>query len=343
MNEFILYAIIASLAAIVGFILWKKRGKPEDSGFLMIQNQLSELRNAVDAKLGDSNKMFQRQFESSSQVIKEITEKLTRLDETNKQVVNFADQLQTLQDTLQNPKHRGVFGEYYLESLLKNVLSPKQYQMQYKFKGGDIVDAVVFLGDGKIVPIDSKFSLENYNRIVEEKDENRRKELEKMFIQDLKNRIDETSKYIRPQDGTTEYAFMFIPAEGIYYDLLVNKIGALKSNTRDLLDYSINEKKVVIVSPTTFYVTLQALWQGMRAHQMHESTKDILQKVSVLQRHLKAYDEYHEKIGSHLGTVVNTYNRASKEFKKIDKDVFKITGSSNDINIPELQSPEKED
>lgn len=342
MSELILYAVIGIFGIVAVVLFWQRRTKPQDSSFLLIQNQLTELRNAVDAKLGDSNKMFQKQFESSSQVIKEITEKLTRLDETNKQVINFADQLRSLQDTLQNPKQRGVFGEYYLETLLKNVFNPKQYQMQYKFSDGDIVDAVLFLGE-KMIPIDSKFSLENYNRIVEEKDDNGRAELEKMFIQDLKNRIDETAKYIKPEQGTTDYAFMFIPAEGIYYDLLVNKVGAIKSNTRDLLEYARNDKKVHIVSPTTFYVTLQALWQGMRAYQIQESTKDILKNVGLLQRHMKAYNEYHEKLGSHLGTVVNTYNRASKEFKKIDKDVLKLTGSSNEVEVSELRGPERED
>lgn len=342
MSELIPYAFIIILGVVAAVLFLQKRTKPQDSSFLMIQNQLTELRNAVDAKLGDSNKMFQKQFESSSQVIKEITEKLTRLDETNKQVINFADQLRSLQDTLQNPKQRGVFGEYYLETLLKNVFNPKQYKMQYKFSDGQIVDAVLFLGE-KMIPIDSKFSLENYNRIVEAKDENRRAELERAFVQDLKNRIDETAKYIRPEQGTTEYAFMFIPAEGIYYDLLVNKVGAIKSNTRDLLEYARNDKKVHIVSPTTFYVTLQALWQGMRAYQVQESTKDILKNVAMLQRHMKAYNEYHEKLGSHLGTVVNTYNRTSKEFKKMDKDVLKLTGSSNEVDTPELQRPEKEE
>ncbi|MDZ4231676.1 MAG: DNA recombination protein RmuC, partial [Candidatus Pacearchaeota archaeon] len=251
-------------------------------------------------------------------------------------------QLRSLQDTLQNPKQRGVFGEYYLETLLKNAFHPKQYAMQYKFPDGEIVDAVLFMGD-KMIPIDSKFSLENYNRLSEEQDSNRRAELEKMFLSDLKNRIEETSKYIRPQNGTTEYAFMFIPAEGIYYDLLVNKVGAVKSNTRDLLEYARNEKKVHIVSPTTFYVTLQALWQGMRAYQIQESTKDILKNVGLLQRHMKAYQEYHGKLGGHLGTVVNAYNRSSKEFRKIDKDILKLTGDSNEVDLAELQAPEQEE
>jgi DNA recombination protein RmuC len=218
----------------------------------MIQDQLKEMRQTLDSKMGDSAKMFQQQFAQSAKIVRDVTERLTKLDETNKQVMGVADQLQGLEDILKNPKHRGVLGEYFLENVLKNVLPPKNYQMQYEFKNGDIVDAVVFVKD-KIIPIDSKFSLENYNRILQEKDIARREELEKQFRTDLKNRIDETAKYIKPGENTMDFAFMFIPAEGIYYDLLVNQVGAIKVNTRDLIEYAFKEKHVIIVSPTSFF------------------------------------------------------------------------------------------
>jgi len=197
---------------------------------------------------------------------------------------------------------------------------------------------VLFIGDKKI-PIDSKFSLENYNRIVEEHDDTRREALERAFKQDLKNRIDETAKYIKPQEGTTDFAFMFIPAEGIYYDLLVNQVGAVKVNTRDLIDYAINEKHVHIVSPTTFYVTLQSLFQGMRAFQVQESTKDILKNVVLLGNHLKAYDEYMKRLGKNLGTTVNSYNDSYKELNKIDKDIARMSGGEKFIEPLEIDKP----
>ena len=275
-------------------------------------------------------------------MIRKVTEHLVKLDETNKQVVGFASQLERLQDILKNPKQRGILGEFYLETLLKNAFDPKQYEMQYKFKDGEIVDAALFVGE-KIIPIDSKFSLENYNRIIEEKDPARREELEKLFKQDLKKRIDETSKYIRPGEGTTDYAFMFIPAEGIYYDLLVNQVGAIKVNTRDLIDYAIGEKKVYIVSPTTFYVTLQAMWQGMKAYQIQEGTKEILKNVEGLRRHLQSYEDYMMKLGGHLGTTVNAYNAASKELKKVDKDVLRLTGEGTEYETLALDKPQEDE
>ena len=303
----------------------------------MLQNQMNELKRELSGKLdlslGQSTNILQKQHSESLKTARELTEKLTKLDETNRQVVNFATQLDKLQDILKNPKQRGVFGEYFLETLLKNAFNPKDYQMQYKFKDGEIVDAVLFFGD-KIIPIDSKFSLENYNRLAEESNSDYRAELEVQFKNDLKKRIDETSKYIRPMEGTTDYAFMFIPAEGIYYDLLVNKVGAVKSNTRDLIDYAVNEKKVHIVSPTTFYVTLQAMIVGMRTYQIQESTKEILKNIGQLEKHLRAFGEYHLKVGSNLNTTVNSYNSASKEFTKIDKDIVKLNGGGIELELP---------
>lgn len=298
-----------------------------DASLLMLSHQLQELTKTLDERLNSSSKLMQEslhtQFSESMKMVQAVTERLVKLDEGNKQVAGFAEQLRNLQDVLQNPKQRGVFGEYYLETLLQNAFNPKQYQMQYRFKDGEIVDAVLFVGK-KLIPIDSKFSLENYNRIVQEQDSARKEELEKLFRQDLKNRIEETSKYIRPEEGTLEFAFMFIPAEGIYYDLLVNKIGAVKANTRDLLDWAMQEKHVHIVSPTTFYVTLQALWQGMKAYRIQESIQPILKNIGNLERHLKAHEQYLERLGAHLTTTMNTYTNATKEFNKIDKDILKL-------------------
>lgn len=345
--ETILLTILIVLTGVI-FVFqawqWKKNRKPkEDSSTIMLmQEQLKEIRGTLDSKLGDSAKMFQQQFGQSAKIIQDVTERLTKLDETNRQVVGFADQLRDLQDVLKNPKHRGVLGEYYLENVLKNVLPPKNYQMQYQFKNGEAVDAVVFVKD-KIIPIDSKFSLENYNRILQEKDEGRKIELEKQFKNDLKIRIDETAKYIRPAENTMDFAFMFIPAEGIYYDLLINQVGAIKVNTRDLIEYAFKEKHVIIVSPTSFFAYLQTVLQGLRALQIEESAKEIRKAVEKLQKHLLSYEDYLKKLGNNLGTTINFYNKAYKEFGKVDKDVMKITGKTNEIEPLQLEGPARED
>jgi DNA recombination protein RmuC len=340
----ILVLVLAAVGALIYITLKRKpQEKPQDnSAMVMMQEQLKEIRQTLDTKMGDSAKIMQQQFSQSAKIIRDVTERLTKLDETNKQVMGVADQLQGLEDVLKNPKHRGVLGEYYLENVLKNVLPPKNYQMQYEFKNGEIVDAAVFIKD-KIIPIDSKFSLENYNRIVQEPDLQRKEELEKQFKVDLKMRIDETAKYIRPNEGTMDFAFMFIPAEGIYYDLLINQVGAVKVNTRDLIEYAFKEKHVIIVSPTSFFAYLQTVMQGLRALQIEESAKEIRKYVEMLQKHLMSYEEYLQKLGNNLGTTVNMYNRAYKEFGKIDKDVFKITGKAGEIEPVQIEGPERKE
>jgi len=322
MNIISAIAAILSLAIIVYFVFFKKKEK-DDQSIVMMQEQLKEIRQSLSLQQSDLTKQMQSQYHQSSQIIKDVTERLTKLDDTNKQVMGFAEQLQSLENILKNPKQRGILGEYFLETLLKNVFAPSQYQMQYKFSDNTIVDAVVFMKD-KVIPIDSKFSLENYNRIIEEKDQTRHEQLEHQFKLDLKTRIDETAKYIRPTENTTDFAFMFIPSEGIYYDLLVNQVGAVKVNTRDLIEYAFKDKHVIIVSPTSFYAYLQTVIQGLRYLQIEEQTQVIRKNVELLGKHLLAFDEYMKKMGGHLGTTVNAYNTAYTELKKIDKDVMKI-------------------
>jgi len=204
----ILLLIIAVGIIFAIFLLLRKKAEPEkkdDGSFLLLQQQINQIATSVDSKLSESNKNLQEQFKHSSDIVRNVTEKLTRLDETNRQVVGFADQLKSLQDILKNPKQRGILGEYYLETVLKNVLPPSSFQMQYSFSNGEIVDAVVFM-DKRIIPIDSKFSLDNYNRMLQTNDPAEKKRLETAFVNDLKLRIDETSKYVRPEEKTMDFA-----------------------------------------------------------------------------------------------------------------------------------------
>jgi DNA recombination protein RmuC len=309
------------------------------------------LRQELDKKLSEANKMSQEQAFKSSQLIQgisqqssklisEITEKLTKLDETNRQVISFSEQLSNLEKVLSNQKKRGSLGEAGLKLVLENILPPGTYKIQHSFADGDIVDAVIITKEG-LIPVDAKFSLDNYNRILNENDEDKRAVLEKEFKNDLKKRIDETAKYVRPKEGTMDFALMFIPAEAIYYDLLVNEVGAVKANTRSLIDYAYNDKRVIIVSPTTFAAYLQTILQGLRALQIEEGAKHIRKNVENLGRHLLSYDEFMKKLGQSLSTTVNHYNNSYKEFKKIDKDLTRITGQSSGLEPLELDRPQE--
>lgn len=304
-----------------------------------IQDRFDKIVTQLNEQQHRSAQTMQKQFGQSAKIIEEVTKKLTKLDDTNKQVVGFAEQMRSLENILKNPKQRGILGEYFLESLLGNILAPDQYKMQYKFKDGEIVDSVIFFRD-KIIPIDAKFSLEKYNLMMQEEDKERREKLEKEFKSDLKNRIDETAKYIRPSEDTTDFAFMFLPAEGIYYNLLVYNVGTVEINTQDLVEYAFG-KHVIIVSPTSFFAYLETVLQGLKALKMEESVKDIIKKVGELGRHLGSYETYMTKLGNNLGTTVNMYNNAAKEFKKIDKDVYKITDGDEGGKLEEVLSIDK--
>jgi DNA recombination protein RmuC len=304
-----------------------------------LQTQLGERFEKNQAMMMGS---LQKQFTESSKIIAEVTKNLTELKESNKQVMGITDELKILQNVLGNPKQRGVLGEYLLAQLLDNVLPPDRFKLQHRFKDGDIVDAVIYLDKQKMLPVDSKFSVENYNRILETKDKEKKEVIIRQFKTDLKNRIDETAKYIRPDEGTMDFAFMFIPSEAIYYDLLVNKVGTSNTSARDLIEYAFRDKKVIIVSPTSFMAYLQTVLQGLRGLQIEEQTKEIQIRVGQLGTHISTYETYMQKLGNSLGVTVNHYNTAHKELKKIDKDVVKISSVSPGVEPLLLDKPSAE-
>jgi DNA recombination protein RmuC len=349
--------VVVVLVAVGGFIymnalmsrqmLELKQEMKNDAALGLIKQDLQGIHETLSTRLDRSNVMMNeamsRQFAASSRLIGEVTRDLTELKESNKQVLSITDELKLLQNTLQNPKQRGVLGEYFLQSVLENVLPPERFQLQYAFADGEVVDAVVRLDRGLMLPVDSKFSLENYNRLVEETDKHRQAELIKAIKSDLKNRIDETSKYIRPAENTMDFAFMFIPSEAIYYDLLMNKVGTLQTNSRDLIEYAFRDKHVIIVSPTSFMAYLQTVIQGLRSLQIEEKAKDIQKRVGELGQHIQAHETYMRKLGVSLGTTVNHFNTAHKELKKIDKDVVRIADTTPAIEPILLDRPNTDD
>lgn len=361
---FFLSAIIIVLLAMILWSLHKERNGGSDLDHALFLNTISDLRRELQQtttnqqgemtsrldrmhgelvkNLTNSSGTLQKHFSHTSGLIRDVTERLTKLDETNKQVLGFSEQLQSLENILKNPKQRGILGEYWLETLLGQVLQPTQYQMQHTLGKADdgsvlIPDAVIFIKD-LIVPIDAKFSLENYNRIQKSLEQKEREALEKEFKSDVKKRIDETSKYIQPTHGTTTFAFMFIPAEGVYHNLIGSSVGAVAVNQRNLIEYAF-EKGVMIVSPTSFFAYLQTVLHGLKALQIEDSVKEIQQHTENMMKHLKAYEEHHNKVGRHLQTTYRAYSDATKELKKVDKDIYRITNGAagQDLNPLEIE------
>lgn len=347
----ILGVLCLALAGVIIWIILRPKAVNPDTTMLLkadmvelnkSMGQLQQgLQKQLTEQLGTSNKQMAAQFQASAKIIKDVTEKLTELDRTNKSVGDVAAELKTLQNVLQNPKQRGVLGEYYLEQILKDMLPPGSFHLQYKLGEGLVVDAVVKLDD-KLLPIDSKFSLENYNRLVEAKNEDR-PALEKVFKEDLKKRIDETSKYIRQSKNTLDQALMFIPSEAIYYDLLANKVGLGGVSGRNLMQYAASEKKVTIVGPSTLAAMLQIIVQGLRSLEIHHDTEKIRKNIEQLSRHLVNHNVYMQKLGSSLGTTVGHYNATYKELGKIDKDVIKIAETSESVEPVLIDKPNMEE
>jgi len=339
--------------AVLLYLLFKKgQGTEDTSSMLLLQSQLQDLARAVDTKLGEgTDRMFTGMKTQSEQVERlmsnitrqvseqliEVTKGVTETKESTKQVFVIAEQLSNLEKVLKNQKQRGNLGEASLELILSNVLPPGQYLPQYKFKDGEIVDMVVKTGEG-LIPIDAKFPLENYIRLTDATDDTLIEQYRRDFKSDAKKRIDETSKYIRPEEGTMPFAFMFIPAEGIYYDLLNSDVG-VGVNSRDLIEYAYKQKNVIIVSPTTFLAYLQTVLFGNQRQKIQDAAKDIIKNVTELGKHLKSYEDSHNKLGKSLSTAVGHFESSGKSFKQIDKDVLRLTGEAMDLKLEAVDKP----
>lgn len=358
MDIIILFTLLILLAGVV-FLITRKKGDNGQSQELFVQlnsdlrKEIQEVRKELshdaeksrlemDQKLTGINKEIndfhktsktdmQKQFSNSHKVITDITKELEQIKGTNEKVLNFANQMKTLEKILGNQKQRGILGEIQLENLLANVLPPELYQMQYSFKSGEAVDAIIRAGE-YIIPVDAKFSLDNYNRMIESSDKSEVAALEKRFKENIKLRIDETAKYIRPNEKTTDYAYMFIPADGLYQDLLNSRVGTLQINSRDLVSYAYT-KKVMIVSPMSLFPMLQITVKALHNLKIENSIKDIMKNIDKLGNHLNAYKTYHDKLGKTLGTAVNHYNQSSSEFKKIDKDIIRMSDGDTQIQF----------
>jgi DNA recombination protein RmuC len=343
----ILGVLVLGLAALVAWVLLRRPTTDQGSALLLkadmaeLIKSMGALKDGMQKQLQDqanvSAKQLQTQSAASIRILEQVTEKLTKLEGTNKNVGDIANELKTLQNVLQNPKQRGVIGEYYLEQILKNTLPPGSFTLQYKLGEGLVVDAVIKYED-KLLPVDSKFSLENYNRMIEAKD-GEREALEKMFKGDIKARIDETSKYIKPGKDTLDQALMFIPSETIYYDILTERVGI---SGRNLLAYAA-EKKVTIVGPTTLSAILQTIAQGLRSIEIHKDTEKIRKNIEQLQKHLINHNGYMQKLGASLGTTVGHFNSTYKELGKIDRDIVKIADTDSQIEPLQLDKPRLEE
>jgi len=281
---------------------------------LKISSQVNERLNQMNQSLQEANKIIGQNLGSTANLFGGVQEKLARLEETNRHIYEIGKDISGLQELLRAPKFRGQMGETLLENLLSQVLPKDHYHIQYRFKTSDAVDAVIRLGE-RLVPVDAKFSLENFQKTLDAQDEQEKNTYRKKFIQDTKNRIDEiAAKYILPQENTYDFALMYIPAENVYYEIIIKE---------DMLSYCMS-KKVIPVSPNTFYAYLQVICLGLKGLKIEENAKVILKNLSMLSNEIGKFKEDFDCLGMHLLNASHKYEDSQKRLDRFSDKIANI-------------------
>jgi DNA recombination protein RmuC len=285
----------------------------------LIEPRLRELDDRLDRRLQALDVKVDSRLKDATQTSERIHERLGEVGNATKEMLARAKDLGRLEQALRPPKARGCFGELLLENLLRDRLPPSAYAVQHTFTGGERVDAVVRVG--QLIPVDSKFPLDNYHRIVEAESDVERQRHEKEFARDVKQHIDAIAgKYIRPAEGTYDFAFMYVPVEAVYYELACGKTGAL-------LQYA-HDKRVFPVSPTTFTAYLQVIVLGMRGMQIEQHAHEVMGYVADLQHDFDKFAEDFDLIGTHLGRAQSKFTDADK---RLNKFATKLEHATEDV------------
>jgi len=295
-----------------------------------VDRRLATLGETLDRRLGQLDTKVDRRLETAQKTSTEIHERLGKVDSAAAQMLERAKDLSRLEQALRPPKARGGFGELLLENLLRDRLPAGAFQMQYGFATGERVDAVVRAG--QLISVDSKFPLDNYQRLVEAETDDERQLHEKALARDVRNHVDAiATKYIRPEEGTFDFAFMYIPVEAVYYELACGKTAAV-------LQYA-HERRVFPVSPSTFTAYLQVIVLGMRGMQIEQRAGEVMAYVAELNRDFDRFTEDFDLVGKHLGNAQAKYLSAEK---RRDKFADKLERASEEADV-ELEQLELDD
>jgi DNA recombination protein RmuC len=277
-----------------------------------INFQLNQRLGAIERNLNETTGQVGQRLDSAVRVIRDVSATMGDLSRASQQILDVGKNISSLQDILRAPKLRGIVGELFLGNLLQQVV-PQNYQMQYRFKSGEIVDAVVRLGN-RIVPVDAKFPLENFQRLIALTDDAERRAQRKKFLADVKKHIDTIAKkYILPDEGTFDFAMMYIPAENVYYEMVIREEG----DDESLNAYAI-ARRVIPVSPGSLYAYLQAIVFGLRGMQVERRAQEILEHLGRLESDMGRFREDFEQLGTHIGHARNKYDDASKRLTRLE-------------------------
>ncbi|MCL2801205.1 MAG: DNA recombination protein RmuC [Treponema sp.] len=305
-----------------------KQLESQNASMINQQKLLNDMMSVMNQNLSATQNNITKQLSNTNQMFGDIHNQLGTLGKTVKNMEDIGKNISSLQDILQAPKLRGNLGEYLLEELLKQIFPSANYEVKYSFKNGTQVDAIIKL-EGNIVPVDSKFPLESFQRFIGTDNEEEKKSFRKEFITSVKKRIDEiASKYINPAEGTFDFAIMYIPAENVYYETIIND--SFTNKDFELLNYAM-DKRVIPVSPNSFYAYLMAIIFGLKGLKVEQEAKTILRDLSQVQdKFSKFYTEY-TLVGKHLSSAVNKYNDTEKRAEKLNEQVGRLTGQKIEL------------
>jgi DNA recombination protein RmuC len=325
----LLFFLLVCLAGVLVFYLFRQVQRVRED----LQNQVTQLHQAVSQRF-DANVqavtsqlgIITGQMNNTTNVVAQVEGKIGQMQEATRQIFDLAKQMSSLQDILQSPKMRGGLGEFFLNDLLAQCLRPESYKIQCSFKNGTIVDAALFVGKN-ILCVDSKFPLENFRRMYQAESETDRKNLRKQFLLDVKKHVNDiATKYILPDENTFDFALMFIPAENVYYELIVR-------DQSDLYEHCLS-KRVIPVSPNTFYAYLQVILQGLRGFQISEQARHILSQLQQVGNDLERLGIDFTKVGSHLRDAQGSFEKSELRLQRLKKKVASM-------GTAELEEPDE--
>ena len=335
-----LLIIVPVVAALIVAAWWIRRGilaaiaKPrDDQSFALLQNQVNALNTQVAQALDNTRKSMDERLDNAARVIQGVSKQLGQLDESSRRIFDIGKDMASLQEVLRSPKLRGNISELFLEDLLAQILPPDHYRMQHGFRGGETVDAAIVLKAG-LVPVDAKFPLENFRLVVAATDDESRKVARKTFLRDVKIHVDAiAAKYIRPDEGTFDFALMYIPAENVYYETIIKDTDGTADFS--LFNYALS-KRVIPVSPNSFYAYLQTILLGLKGMKVEESARDMLNALAALRKDFERFEEPFKLIGKHLENSLKQFAETDKRLGKLTGRMELIDGATKGLNAPEV-------
>ncbi len=339
-----IFGLLAGLVvALLGFVFWSRRRpspKQDSNPFSIIQQQLDAIREQFQQQLTNQHSLLEKthgtigsRLDNAAKVVGELSSRMVRVEEVNRQVLEASKDIASLQQILRAPKLRGNFSELQLGDLLAQIMPQEHFQLQYTFRNGERVDAVVRTSQG-IVPIDAKFPLENFERLVAATTDEEKKNYRKQFVGDVRKHIDDIAKkYILPQEDTFEFALMYIPAENVYYEIVTRDLSA--GENFSIMNHAL-KKRVIPVSPNTFYAYLNTILLGLRGMQVEKRAKEIFAELSGLRKVCQSLGENFGKLGTHLKNAQGSYEVVDKGIGRIADKLDRLESAAQpaEVEVP---------